>query len=408
MSNTGGKIILRRGIGESILLFVTGFLAISSFSTVIMDAVGYNLIELLFIPILWHYIKKRQLKLDGYLKITVGELLLAGWLVFSIILAIFNTADAFAVITCIRPFIYMLLIFKYLKINKTQLNLSHLYILAIGCVLGEFVYIQNFSVFFTERGYHHINIIAIALITIIPVIQKRYVWAMVSFVLGFAVSVTSGYRINILVSIVALTSSVIVIFLISSNIKEKMLFLLVSICLILVLLWSVNNFSQVSQFLTKTLNLSDAVVTRSLDRIENLLEGELTQGDENRMKHLVKPFREFGNHLAPRGPVGKTDLQRFGYYTDSPMIFFYDVFGAIGAWIFALACAIKFIGQGIKIGMNWKLASDYNRLFLVMLPVWVCLIVLNGTFLTFVHISILFAFAAGGGMLIKKEQTETP
>lgn len=384
---------------EYLLLFATGFFALSTFSDVVIGALGYNLIEILFLPILLFYIVKKEFVFPKFSSLGLGEWILLLLLLGSICIGIINTSNIFAIITCVRPFVYILLILKYFRLSNVQIHSGKLFVLSVGCVLGDLFYALNFSALVEAKGYHHINVVAIALITLIPIIQRKGLLALLGFLLGITASLLSGYRINTLISLVALFAGVLIILITTKSIKKRLIWILLIVLLLMGLSWCVNNFDVVSSFLTDTLKLSKATATRSLSRIASLLNGDFTLGDENRMRMLAKPFREFGSHLLPIGPIGKTDLTHFGYYTDTPFIFLYDLFGSVIAWIFVLFYAARTTVKSIRIIRNWSAASEHNKLYVALVPILLCLFTLNGTFMTFVNISILFALAISGDRL---------
>ena len=391
---------------EYLLLLLTGFFALSTFSDVVIGTIGYNLIEILFLPILFFYWHKSTFRIPRTFGLSIGEFLLILSVVGSTVLGIINTGAVFAVVTCVRPFVYILLILKYFRLNNREISTTKLYVLSLGCILGDMAYTMNHSLAFESNGYHHINIIAVALITLIPIIRRKGILACFSFILAFSVSILSGYRINTLVTLVALFSGILILLLTVKSARSRLIYLLLILAFLLGLFWCVNHFDAVSAFLTNTLKLSNATVYRSLKRIAGLLNGELTLGDENRIKKLVMPFHEFGSSLFPQGPIGKTDLSRFGYYTDVPIIFLYDLFGSIGAWLFVIVFAARSLMTAFRILRCWAIASDHNKLFVAFLPVLLSLFILNGTFMTFVNISILFALTISGNRLTIPSEPE--
>lgn len=393
------QIPAKTSVTEYLLLFATGFLAMSTYSDVVIGAIGYNVIELLFIPILFYYWNRKQLRLSRQVSISGLDLVMLVAMVATVCLGIINTRDLFAVVTCIRPFLYILLILKYLRTTDSRIPCEKLYPLAIGCLCGDMVYMTTVSSFYASKGYHHINIIALALVTLIPILRRRKLLSVISFVFSLTAAILSGYRINTAVVILALFSAILANILTTKLSLAKLGYLFLAAVMAAGLLWCLYNFDAVSAFLADILHLSRATVYRSLSRISDLLTGNYTLGDSNRIANMAAPFRDFSKHLFPSGPVGKTDLSRFGNYTDIPMTFFYDLFGSIGAWIFVILYAGNAIRKATAILRNWNRASLLNRLYVVMLPVLLCLFILNGTFMTFVNISIFFALAISGDRL---------
>lgn len=393
------QVPAKTSVTEYLLLFATGFLAMSTYSDVVIGVIGYNVIELLFIPILFYYWNRKQLRLSRRVSISGLDLVTLVAMVATVCLGIINTGNLFAVVTCIRPFLYILLILKYLHTTDSRIPCEKLYPLAIGCLCGDMVYMTTVSSFYASKGYHHINIIALALVTLIPILRKKTLQSVISFVISLIAAILSGYRINTVVVILALFSAILANILTTKLSLAKLGYLFLAAAMAAGLLWCLYNFDMVSAFLADTLHLSRATVYRSLDRISDLLSGDYTLGDENRLAKLTKYFRAVGEHLVPQGPIGKVDPVRFGNYTDAPILFLYDLFGSIGAWIFVILFAGNAIRKAAAILRSWNRASLLNRLYVVMLPVLLCLFILNGTFLTFVNISIFFALAISGDRL---------
>lgn len=392
-------ILQKPPVAEYLLLFATGFFAMSTYSDVVIGFLGYNLIELLFIPVLLYYWYTGKLRLSRRISISWLDLPVALVMVATICLGFINAGNVFSVVTCIRPFLYILLILKYLRSTDSRIPAKKLYPLAMGCIFGDITYMTTVSALYASKGYHHINIIALVVVTLIPILQHKKLKTIISFTVSISAAILSGYRINTVVVILSLFSAVLFITLTTKLSLAKLGYLFLVALMVAGLLWCLYHFEEVSVFLADTLNLSRATVYRSLDRIADLLTGDYTLGDENRLIKLAKPFREFRDYLFPLGPIGKTDLSRFGNYTDSPILFLYDLFGSLGAWIFIILYAINAIRKAAAILRRWNRVSELNKLYVMMLPILLCLFVLNGTFLTFVNISIFFALAISGDRL---------
>lgn len=405
MLRFSGKFRLpsRTVLVEYLMLAVTGFVALSGYANVILNRLGFYVVELLLIPILLYYFCKYKLQFGKLLSFKINELGLLLLLIMSISIGIINTGDVFNVITCIRPFVYILIIVKYISSYQIELNLNKLYILAFGSVCGDFVYMQSYSALSAERGYQYINIIAIFMITSIPFIKGKKILGIVSTIFALAVSLLSGYRINILICLVALVSSGLFLLFTEKKLHVRLAYVVLLVTVAFSLNWCVSNIDRTTVFLTQTLNMSEKTSKRSLGRIAGLLENEYTLGDENRLKGFMDPFEEFGDNIIPVGPIGKNDPVRFGTYTDKPMFFFYDLFGSPLAWLIVGAYALYFIKTACRIIIKKQNVSEYNMLFVFMLPSVACLLAINGTFLTFIHVSILFGLVVAGCSVKQKQ-----
>lgn len=382
---------------EYCLLFFSGFIALSTFANVILDKIGLYFIEILLIPlILYYHQKKGILNYLFYLRyMTKGELVLFSLTVCSILIGIITTRNIFAVVTCIRPFLYILILIKLIQDSGIIIPVTKLYTLALGITLGDFVYARFLSAFAYANGYQHINIIAVALIIIIPLLLNNRLLFCASISFAIVLSVSSGYRINILIVFVALISTVCYLILTSQSLKYKAKYIIIALLIFYAIIWIVSNIQFVSSFLATKLHLSEATIYRSFDRIIGLLNSELTLGDKERLKAFLTPFSNFTKSMIPVGPIGKTNLSHFGSYTDVPILFFYDIYGSVLTWILLVGVAFFAINRIFSIMRNNERTVNQS-LFVCMIPVVATLFILNGTFLTFVHIAIVCGLTLGG------------
>jgi hypothetical protein len=94
------------------------------------------------------------------------------------------------------------------------------------------------------------------------------------------------------VVILALFSALMIHILTTKLSVAKLGYLFLAAAMAAGLLWCLYNFDMVSSFLADTLHLSRATVYRSLDRISDLLTGDYTLGDENRLTKMTSYFKD--------------------------------------------------------------------------------------------------------------------
>lgn len=368
------------------LFFIVGFLGLSSLTNEILSAagIGFYLLEIFLIPAI--AIIYNDIKRNDDIRFNINKILFCVLLILlSTIIGIINTMDIFGTITCIRPLFYMCLISIILSQCKESIDVWYFWWLAAGATLGEYVFIKFFSVRIALVGYSHINILAIALMIVIPFIKRKLAIGIISSIITIIIAFMSGYRINILVWLIAIVvSSIYYMRLIK---LYKGIFLFILLLILALLAW--NNIYEIIEFLVKKLDLNSESIYRIVNRTMSLFEGNKSLSDSYRLEGYKSIVTDFIPKLILQGPVGKSlGASYFGKYTDVPIEFLYDCFGSILAWIIVMIYFVNGISSFARTIICRK-ESDLDVLCGLCFPIMLVLFIVNGTFMTFAHISIL-------------------
>lgn len=375
---------------EKILLFLTAAFGLSSLTNLILGSIGFPfyLLEVFFIPLFIFYEKNIFIKKN---KVNIFCLFTMLITFTSILIGIGYTYDIGAIITCVRPLLYMIILIYYFpKIAGLEIQISKLFIVSLGIISGELVYILlNYSNV-QNSGYTHINIIAIAYCVLIPFIVLETKYIVIGTIFPLMVSILSGYRINIFVSIIALFIGGLY-YLKNASRGRRLVYIILSLSIIYCLYIF---FDDVVQVLIETFQLSDATVFRLIEKTKGVFTQEWSQSDLYRINLYVKELPTIMLNVLPVGPIGKAiGAEKFGLYTDFPISYLIDVYGSI----LAIFIIVIMFGKGLNLFLRVFKSElpDICILSGLMFPIIVVLFIINGTFLTFAHIAILAAIVMG-------------
>jgi len=375
---------------EIILIFITGFIVGSSWAKYLLSTIGINffIFELFLIPYL---IYKRKLffsLLKDLFHLTLIPTFLYIILFCSILFGTINNNGNFiSVFTTTRPFFYIILIINYFYKTK-DININKIYTWSIASIIGEAIFIQFIQI---NRNWYYINVVTLALIIIIPLIEKKPIKYIFSMCLGLFISIISGYRINLLIIIVGnLTALFWIIFFNFTKIKIKQLlkriFLLVIIIFFLIII--IQNYIFIIDMISKFIKIERATIYRITDRLKYFLMGDFSSSqDTTRLNNYKMIPNEFNENLIPTGLIGKT-LDYYGTYTDVPIILLFESFGSVlSIFILIVINLIGFIAF-IKSFYCYNITQIVAGL---MYPIFIILFVINGTFIYFTNVSLMTA-----------------
>lgn len=388
---------------ELVLIFFTSFCVFSNWASYLLDIVGikYFLFEIYLIPYIIY--KRKQtfalIRKTFNFNLVYSTLLLI--IILGILVGIINTnGDFINVITSTRSIIYIIIlihIFSHVK----DININKLYILALGSIIGQ-LFFMMIIINYNITIWTYINVIALSLLIIIPIVQKKFIKSIISISLGITISILSGYRINIIITFCSILIGLIWIIFSKQktlSIKKVLLkFTILSFSIYLLFLL-ISLFDKIIYQFGTIFNMNLATIYRITDRLQYLLSGNLSMSQDNiRIDLNRRIMTQFSNSILPKGLIDKS-LGNTGIYTDVPILFLYDAFGSIVSIIIIIT--MLFIGTKAFIrAFNYE-KNNFRIVCGLMFPILTLLLMVNGTFLNFANVAIITGVIIGGWMKYK-------
>lgn len=363
---------------EYIYMFVLGFIGFSRMSQYIIFNVlhlPFYLIELFFIPFFaykWNEYSSLFIKNTRTKRFVCWTMILIYDVVIGCIVSM-NIVDTVTTSRALIYIVYLALIFE----KKKEFTLDKMFLVALGATLGEFIYGLRFS----SADIASINTSCLAIMLFIPVIKHQYMLFAGCSLLALVVSINSGYRIGIIVLLIALAECVVWIVFKDEKKTIKSLGekLIIPVGLIVVMVVVAQNYSWFIKFSSEILGTSQYAIFRVTQRLEALFTGNFSQSNEQLRFEVFKyAGTAFWPSFFPKGLVGKT-MGTLHYYYDVPIVYLYDAFGSIPAYIIAAVCSVK--GLRCFFGAFKKTARDYIVLSGLMFPILFICLLTNGSFL---------------------------
>ncbi len=389
-------------IVEPIYLAFLGFVAFSKSSQYFVFDVlhlPFYLIEVFFIPFFLYAGKEYY----GHFRKVLKRPYFVLWalvLIYDIFAAIIYTSDITNSLAMSRALVYVVMI-CLIFMEKKQYHIDKLFIISVAAMIGEMAYGSKYA----SDDIASINTTCLALMVLIPVIQKRYIIFMLCSVLGLIVSINSGYRIGIIVLIVAILEGLAWTVLIEEkrtvkNLLKKLAIPAGGISFFAILAF---NYEKVVEFTSKWLGTSQYAIFRVTERLVGLfkLDFQMSREQERFDKYYIA-IDSFWERVIPRGLVGKS-IGTLHEYFDVPITILYDAFGSIAAWIVFAVCA--FMGFKCFVGAFKKKTPDTYVLAGLMFPVLLLCMMTNGSFLYITFQCITTGIFLGGWFSYSRESS---
>lgn len=251
--------------------------------------------------------------------------------------------------------------------QKKSINIWKMHYICFFAVLGDFVNVLTVHADDTQMT---LNLIAIAIFVIIPIVQNNLALSIVCSLFATVVAFRSAYRISILVVLVAILFSLIY----AAIIRRKLKSLLLMIVAIVALFCLIQNFDSLVKTFSELFDMNYASYRRISTRLISAVHGNDIHRYEIYEERISLCFTEIIPFGLFRRAVGE-----YGWYTDTPFVFMLDAYGVLGG------VALVFISIKKGIGIFVKALRSPTKPFLgvlaVLFPVMLVLFVLNGTFL---------------------------
>lgn len=383
-------------VKEKVYYIVLGFLGFSILGQyIILNVLKFPVmvIEIFYLPLLLNIIKNKKLRFTA--KITYSELFIILILSLSIGITIIKTNDINSLFNY-RSIIYLLICLKIF--SKRDISISKLYWISLGAIYAEIF----FTIFISQNDIvSSSNCIAIALIIIIPFIQKRYIISIINVIICFFYSINTGFRIGIIITIIAVLE--ILIFLIFykkilRTIKGILYFPIILLILFYVSNLLKNNYIQIVEFIAELTGMSTFAKFRVTEKLQGLFSGNLeVSQDIGRIYIYLEGLKNYFNSIIPKGLIGEAQGFYFNYI-DVPITYLGGIFGNIISIIFIVKIIIRYCKVVYKKVDNYKLNYQYTQekiLIILAIPILLVLFIVNGSFFVIVYQAIMTGMILG-------------
>ena len=382
-------------IRDKIFWALFAFVALSSWSSyIVTNVLGLrsNVYELYFIPLIIYYRrdifktdsgKKLKMKLSHKAFNYIGFVFCC--FIVGLIVCGFKEFSGFSGnliiehIMAYRFVIYSAFIICYFS-QVNSINLKLLLYICFFSVLGDFVAILTIH---SANYASTVNLIALSLIVIIPIVQNHIVISITNVLFAFVVAFRSSYRISIVVVFVAILFSLIY----SAAIRKKMKSILLLLLAMTAFVYLFQNFDVIVKAFSDSFGMNYASYRRISYRLTEALHG----GEIGRSEIYLERLQLCTSEVIPFG-LYRRAVGEYGWYTDTPFVFILDAFGLIGG-IPVLFLAIR---KGVKICvLSLKKNLPCLGILAIMFPIYIVLFIFNGTFLFWTYVSCLSGIVLG-------------
>lgn len=383
---------------QYLLILITGILGFSYISNYILLQklqLPFYIVELFLLPSIFMYFNKYiNIFVRSIKKRMVCFFILTILLMTAVILGVINGAGFIGALTMSRSLVYIILV-AFIFCEYKEFDLSKLYILVLGATIGEFINVAIIAPGLSNyKGIAQVNIIAIALVVLIPVIRRRNAQGVICFSLAFLTAYLSGMRTPILICVITyIIANIYVVLSISFTTRKKVIkLLLMGVILSVVIGAIILRIDIILNRVAEIFHMDSYTIFRISDRMKAFLNFDFVASqDTSRIEGYKKIFSEFIPSLIPRGFIG--EIKGVGNYIDVPILFIYDVFGSFFGMIL-LYIIVKRALSKVRDLFRKKLL-DIDVVAAIMVFIYFVLFIINGRFLYITYESILSGIVIG-------------
>ncbi len=384
-----------------LLLGALGFSRAGHF--LLMDGLGLplSLMEVYYIPLLIYW-RRPILRFVRHrlTRATRCQTLLWTLLVSGLAAGLVRTLQ-WSFLTEYRSMLYLLIVFGMVRRSERTIPVMVIQRVALYTVVSELLYIVVCS---ADEISSSVNCVAIAAAILAAFLCERYLLGMVSFALGAFLGIVSGFRIGIVVAALALVESVIFVLLRrdkqgSARVMLRRWAVVASFAVVVVVF--LNFWQPIITTVARWTGMSDFAVFRVTVRLEGLLKMDMAAAQEGtRLMIFRYPLERFLQSLLPRGLIGSLTGE-YWLYIDVPILYLYDIFGSLAAWGMLgwfgarVLAAMKLLFRRLPEGLEHSLDS-FRLLCLLLSPVMLCLLIVNGSFIVITFQAVQNAVLLGG------------
>ena len=385
--NSGNFILDKKTIIKSLLLIFIGFFGLSTFSSTIFSFlhIPVYLFEIFIIIPCIFLVKRKKKVLHDLLVPSSYILLLLLIIVVSAVVGVIKTKDVFNIVTYLRAIVYFLLTINYCLKNNCSLEEKTFYLLAIGWVLGESLYLIYTKI---TSPIVHFNAVGLCFFVFLPASNKRIklfvLFSLISLILSFA----SLYRRHLFACTISIVFASLFLLKDMKNNTIKNLIIFIGIALLVILYFYAGYFA-VS--IANAFGPDSLIVKRFLSKIISLLSGETNPSDLHRLSLYSETFDSTLSSFFPNGSIFKhLGEYYYGSISDVPLRFLYDVFGSFVSFILIGVCLFFGAKKMLDVFIFKEVNDWVSNISGMFFPVFVFLIVFDGMFLVFPTYSIIF------------------
>lgn len=384
-----GSIIISRDIPEYVFLAVFSFFAFSKWSTYICSNIigfRFNVYEIVLIPFIIYYRKsisqfiRYMLNSNGLSKIMVYFCLALFFMLFGCVI---NPNAIVYHIASYRTVFYYIFIINYFSQVKT-ISLGKIQTVSSFAVIGDFIYLLTMG---KNESQLLINPVALCITIILPIVNCKIVMSIFISAFCLVASFRSAYRFSIMIVLFSIVFSIIAIMIEKKNKKA----LLVSTALFVMFFVLISNLNTIVEKLVSAFNMSNWSASRVTERIMSLFNQDYAIGDINRINSFYNYPNYFNNSFIPRG-LFRGSIGEIGWYTDVPVMYLLDAFGTIATVLIVLVFVIHSAKTTISF---FKYKNKVLAMLFVMVPNFIIMFLLNGTFLYWHYVVIISALIFG-------------
>lgn len=360
----------------------------------------FLLMELYYIPLLYHYRKTISAYLwDGVRRMTKMQILLLALILVSMLMSVVNTSGL-SMLLEYRSIIYLFFIFFFVCKRGVNPPIKLVLKLSFYAVMSELLFV----VFINDSDItSSVNCMALAASIIAAFFCEKYLLGIVAFVMSVGLGIVSGFRIGIVIAAVALLEALA--FTMIRRDKNKLSVSVKRIAVVgaflgvMVILLAY--YEPIIMFVAKVAGMSQFAIFRVTERLGALLRLDFeTSQDSLRLEIFRYPIERFVSSIVPRGLIGSA-VGEYWLYIDVPILYLYDIFGSFGAYgivgylIGTILRKVRLIFKRTDGGYE-KSANGFQTLAVLLSPIMLCLLIINGTFMVSMFQAIQTAVILGG------------
>lgn len=293
--------------------------------------------EIIFIFFFIFFYKKYGISFDRKISLFY---IFALWMFFFIIALLWGRWSVSAILSTARSFLILGLFYEIgKKIHVNDDLLKFILVLSIGSLIGWCIksYLNFITLAFLrsdEESVVYGNMLAIVYaISISLIVKSNYLTILLIFLLNVFISFTSALRRQIVAFLLTVFMSLLLI-----TIKNKKINYL-----ILTVLFVVPITFALPQIESTIAANSPNMHARIFDRSQNLLEGNLGNSEESRIKNQNLIFEDFFELIIPHGYVSQqTGKDKgTGIFNDIPIYMLAYTFGVIPLFLYLILFVCK-------------------------------------------------------------------
>lgn len=375
------------------LLGMFGFSILGQYLILDIFKFPIMLIEIFYIPFLFKY---RTQIMNNFLTFKIRKsYLIPVYFMLILGLLIGIILEGFHILLSYRSILYIILTYSITRKYGNKIDINILRNIFIGSIIGEGIYIMLLP---PSKTAASMNILSIVGSLTILLLQEKLFLSISLIIFIFIISIKSGYRIGL----IGLFLTLIIIFVINlfknkkffNPIKMlyKSVFIFIGLCCFI---YIKENLIDIVNYISEVTNMGSFATFRVTTRLEGLinLDFEISQ-DTDRLKIYRYIIDDFSKCILPRGIIDESN-GNIWRYIDIPVLYLYDAIGSISTLILLIVILLKYIKSLFIYLKTYSEKYNSKEYIIVMFPILIFLIIVNGTFMVTSYQSILTGMILG-------------